>query len=66
MAVGRIDDDDIHSDFDELLDSFQVVHTNSSGDAEPPAGVLAGCGEVVYLLDVPHGNQTEQLAVGID
>src|SRR5207237_1117814 len=66
VAVGGVDDDEIHLGGDELLNPLEVFDARRSAHPQPAAGVLTGVGKLVHLVDVPHGDQAREAAGGVN
>ena len=45
---------------DQRLDPGEIVHARGRPHPQPAAPVLAGVGELVHLVDVPHRDQPHQ------
>ena len=52
MAVGGVDDDDIHIRLDQCLDAGEIFHARRRPDAQPAAPVFAGVRKLMQLVDV--------------
>jgi hypothetical protein len=60
VAVGGVDGDDVDLGLDEGLDAGEVVHARGRADAQATAGVFAGVGVLVQLVDVAHRDHARQ------